>query len=234
VQAASLLCAHSSDSVRSAVAELLSALPSCCKFDPSSSLSPQIFTLISWVDSFFSSFIPSLFQSICNAAATSSSIASTDLFLKSTLSSCSFAHPSMIRFVPEIVSMLLLIFECNQSASSSNLSSSSSTLTPPSRLLCALSEISFPSATLTAVAASIRASSRHSSRHVRIACADFSCLLSSNMMITLTQHQHLELLAIPQGLLIDPHPDVRAAAQTALLRMLRAPQLLPCITQVRV
>jgi hypothetical protein len=56
--------------------------------------------------------------------------------------------------------------------------------------------------------------------------------MSSNMMTTLTQQQHALLLAIPKELLADPHPDVRAAAQTALLRMLRAPQLLPHITQV--
>ena len=237
VQAASLLCSHSSDIVRSAVAELLSALPSCCKFDgfcPSTSLSPRVGALISWVDSFFSSFIPSLLRSICNADAPSTSVASSDLLLKSTLSSCSFAHPSIIRFAPEIVSMLLLMFEDTQSASSSNLSSSSSVVTPPGRLLCALAELPIPSATLTAVSTSVCASSRHTSRHVRIACAGFSCLLSSNMMITLSQHQHLALLAIPQGLLNDSHPDVRAAAQTALLRMLRAPQLLPCIPQVRV
>ena len=51
-------------------------------------------------------------------------------------------------------------------------------------------------------------------------------------MTTLTQQQHVTLLAVPLALLADPHPDVRVAAQTALSRMLRAPQLLSHITQV--
>jgi hypothetical protein len=52
------------------------------------------------------------------------------------------------------------------------------------------------------------------------------------MITILTEQQHVDLLAIPKALLADPHPDVRAAAQTAMLRMLRAPQLQPLIMQV--
>lgn len=242
VQAASLLCSHSSDIVRSAVAEVLSALASCCSFDQSSSLSsstsyplslasqqPVTLTLVSWVSSFFASFIASLVQSISSAALATPEL----LFLKSTISSCSFAHPAMICFVPDIVSMLLLMFEDAHSSSSSGVSSSSSNMTPPGRLLCALSELPLPPGTLAAAIDAASSTARHTSRHVRIASAGFCCLLSSNMMTTLTQQQHVTLLSIPQGLLCDPHPDVRAAAQTALLRMLRAPQLLPHIAQVR-
>ena len=246
VQAASLLCSHSSDIVRSAVAELLSALASCCSFDRSSASSsstsslsslasqqPVTLTLVSWVSSFYTSFIASLVQSISSSALAPSSIATPELlFLKSTISSCSFAHPAMTCFVPDIVNVLLLMFE-DAHSSSSGASSSSSNMTPPGRLLCALSELPLPPGILAAAVDAASTKARHTSRHVRIASAGFCCLLSSNMMTTLTQQQHATLLSVPQGLLCDPHPDVRAAAQTALLRMLRAPQLLPHIAQVR-
>jgi hypothetical protein len=138
----------------------------------------------------------------------------------------------MICFVPDIVNVLLLMFE-DAHSSSSGASSSSSNMTPPGRLLCALSELPLPPGILAAAVDAASTKARHTSRHVRIASAGFCCLLSSNMMTTLTQQHHVTLLSVPQGLLSDPHPDVRAAAQTALLRMLRAPQLLPHIAQVR-
>jgi hypothetical protein len=59
---------------------------------------------------------------------------------------------------------------------------------------------------------------------VRTAASSFSCILLTNMVMTLSAEQQIALVAIPRSLLMDAHVEVRSSAQTVGRHALYPPQ----------
>jgi len=150
---------HTSDTVRSAVSSLFSALSSCCSLQAGTTL------LLPWVSSFYLQF----FTACIHRTAAPQPHPRELALLKATLCSCSLAHPSMIVFFPQICRLLLPMFEDSNSTSNSF---GASVVLQPGRLLCSLADVRFDlhPATLSGVMPVLAECSSSGARHVS-ACA---------------------------------------------------------------